>query len=480
MTGPSGREAWCWGRRRVLGGILWLALAGACGTATDETAAGEDVAPPVDTAAIDVIDVVSDATEPDTVDPVDTGPELPPYVDTGVPGWLGDACEDDAECPGGRCYLLPDAEAGACVTLCLDDAPCPPGHQCTAVYGPGEAAVELCLPPFTVGCTSCAADVDCVKVGAACKEVGVHDGAPDLRCLDPCGPEASCAPGFDCIKDDEPGPGADTGRCHPKTKSCVCFGETPDGKEINGSPRVCQATNEHGTCLGIEWCNGGEGWSGCDAPEPAAELCDGVDNDCNGTADEGFSPEPCTNENVWGSCEGVTICGAHAGVVCEGPMPQAELCDGLDNDCDGAIDEEWPDTDTDGAVDCLDTDDDDDGVLDDVDNCPLIPNTDQADSDGNGVGDACDPDDDGDGDGVPTDADNCPATANPDQEDFDDDGAGDACDLDDDEDGSLDEVDCAPLDAAIHPDAVEVCNGVDDDCSGLGRWPGARNVWPVA
>jgi hypothetical protein len=75
-------------------------------------------------------------------------------------------------------------------------------------------------------------------------------------------------------------------------------------------------------------------------------------------------------------------------------------------------------------------DGDGDGVLDDADNCPSVANPDQADSDGDGAGDACDepPPPDGDGDGVPDDEDNCPAAANAGQEDADADGIGDACD----------------------------------------------------
>jgi hypothetical protein len=70
-------------------------------------------------------------------------------------------------------------------------------------------------------------------------------------------------------------------------------------------------------------------------------------------------------------------------------------------------------------------DTDGDGVPDSTDNCPDIHNWDQADKDGDGIGDACDPD--ADGDGVLNEEDNCPITENPDQADADSDGFGDAC-----------------------------------------------------
>ncbi len=96
-----------------------------------------------------------------------------------------------------------------------------------------------------------------------------------------------------------------------------------------------------------------------------------------------------------------------------------------------------------GAVEGNDTDADGDGVPDNTDNCPGLANTDQANHDGDTLGDACDPDDDNDG--VADGSDNCPLVANQTQADTDNDGQGDACDSDDDNDGIADGSDNCPL-----------------------------------
>lgn len=102
---------------------------------------------------------------------------------------------------------------------------------------------------------------------------------------------------------------------------------------------------------------------------------------------------------------------------------------------------------------------DGDGVLNGVDNCPTTANADQKDSDGNGVGDACQ---DTDGDGVLDTVDNCPTTANSDQKDTDGNGVGDAC-QDTDGDGVMDNVDnCINTKNADQADGNN--DGVGDVC----------------
>lgn len=104
-----------------------------------------------------------------------------------------------------------------------------------------------------------------------------------------------------------------------------------------------------------------------------------------------------------------------------------------------------------------DEDDDNDGVLDPVDNCPLVANANQLDSDGDGDGDSCDTDDDNDG--VPDIEDNCPLNANANQGDDDNDGIGNVCDDDQDNDGvpnANDQCENTPQDAIVDVTGCEI------------------------
>ena len=93
--------------------------------------------------------------------------------------------------------------------------------------------------------------------------------------------------------------------------------------------------------------------------------------------------EPCATPSLATPASGPTL------TPCAAPTPQ-EVCDGVDNNGNGQVDEGFPDTDGDGIADCVDNDQDNDGVPDGSDNCPSAFNPDQADADLDGIGDVCD------------------------------------------------------------------------------------------
>ncbi|MCA9515096.1 MAG: hypothetical protein KC635_09160, partial [Myxococcales bacterium] len=294
--------------------VVALALA-ACGEDTTGGQTGDDTADTADA-------VVSFDTLP--TNPVDTS-EL---VDTTPPGDVDDGdfgspCTSNIDCNSGWCVEGP--EGFVCTKKC--DEQCPAGYDCKGVASQTDV-VFLCLPRLSKLCAPCLDDLQCN--GGACLEL---DGRKS--CATACAGDGTCPGGYRCAAD----PGGVAGSwCVPDTGSCTC------NAEADGGLRTCARESALGRCFGVEECDPLVGWSACSAREPADEVCDGEDNDCNGRVDDELDDigGACqVSVPGVGACEGVKRCGGVDGVVCQAPTPEAESCNFQDDDCDGQTDEDF-------------------------------------------------------------------------------------------------------------------------------------------
>jgi len=205
----------------------------------------------------------------------------------------------------------------------------------------------------------------------------------------------------------------------------------------------------------------------CDDGDPAIhpgaiEVCDLLDNDCDGMIDESLDDDGDGQTPCGGDCDDADP-NTYAGAV--------ELCDGLDNDCDGAPDQDEVDADGDGYPACGECDDGDDSIH------PGAPDTCDDGIDSDCMGDLEDTEVDDDGDDLSEcagDCDDTDANVHPYAPEICNQGVDDDCNpmTDEEVDGDGDhfticEGDCDDTEPTATPVGVEVCDGVDNDCSGL-------------
>jgi len=269
-----------------------LSTDGASPDAVEEEAAAEEV--------LDLFGWSQDAEGVDSPHEWDT---------TGAAPWngIGLPCADNSECPGGYCIDV--LSQNMCTATCIEE--CPPGWSCRGLTLYGQDVQFVCVPGWFDQCSACSTHDDCGAEDDYCLPMGEGETFCTTHCLT----AADCPADHVCL-DVLPGlPEGAMPQCVPVSGSCACL----DGKVT-------------------------------------AEVCNGLDDDCDGEVDEG-DVVGCIEYFVDQDADGFGVeadadcaCFPHDSYTallagdCDDSQaavhPGAEeVCNFFDDDCDEAVDE---------------------------------------------------------------------------------------------------------------------------------------------
>ena len=312
---------------RIAGSLVLIGLVSCKGQLPDK--------PEADVIADSIVDVGIVA---DTELPVD----VPVDAATTQDAPASDAETPDAEAPDG---MVPDTPTGACpggegcsctgndtcdngicldthegkrcATTCVDS--CDPGYSCQQ-YGSVDGAF-FCVSSQLSLCAPCQTHADCQIDGIAA--LCLSYGAEGSFCGAPCKVDSDCPGGYECKASDD-GKGGQAKQCRRQPgKICGCS----DWAKDKAAKTTCTVSNEIGTCTASRKC-AADGLEACAAQPAAAEVCNGQDDDCDGATDVLAVGAKCYVEAFSGGGS-ATVCKTDADCTVEG-----EACDESVGKCD--------------------------------------------------------------------------------------------------------------------------------------------------